>query len=75
MKTYPIRDRVPDVDWGEQDQWRAALTGEFRPPKKFEWYLSGAIPEAYQALDDLDQSYHILRIMKMERKITWVPMR
>ena len=51
------------------------LRMEGRTGGKFEWYLSGAIPEAYQALDDLDQSYPILRIMKMERKVTWVPVR
>jgi hypothetical protein len=28
---------------------RAEATGEFRVPGKGEWYLSGAIPEAYKA--------------------------
>ena len=36
-------------------------TGEFRAPKKGEYYLSGAIPQAYRALNDLTQVYHILR--------------
>jgi hypothetical protein len=36
-------------------------TGEFRPPKKGEWYLSGAIPRAYKALNDLTSPYHIMR--------------
>lgn len=31
-----------------------------RPPKKGEWYLSGAIPEAYLAYSDLDDDRFIL---------------
>lgn len=57
-KTYPL---------GEVYQWRhkfrAVKTGEFRKPKKGEWYLSGAIPEAYQAINDYDQEYYIARIV------------
>jgi hypothetical protein len=36
-------------------------TGEKRPPRKGEWYLSGAIPNAYRAPNDLSIAYHILR--------------
>ena len=36
-------------------------SGEFRAPKKGEYYLSGAIPCAYRAPNDLTQVYHILR--------------
>jgi hypothetical protein len=36
-------------------------TGELRPPKKGEWYLSGAIPGAYLAKADLSTPYHIMR--------------
>jgi hypothetical protein len=35
-------------------------TGEFRAPLKGEFYLSGAIPEAYQAPNDLSTPYAIL---------------
>lgn len=34
-------------------------TGEFRTPKKGEFYLSGAIVEAYRAQNDLSTAYHI----------------
>lgn len=34
-------------------------TGEFRPPRKGEWYLSGAIVAAYQAPNDLSTPYWI----------------
>lgn len=40
----------------------AVRTGEFRAPRRGEWYLSGAIPEAWQAPNDLSQSYHIVRL-------------
>lgn len=40
----------------------AVTTGEFRPPRKGEWYISGAIPEAYLAPNDLTQSFHIATI-------------
>ena len=35
-------------------------TGEFRAPRKGEWYLSGAIPLAYFAPSDFDSVYYIL---------------
>lgn len=44
QKTFPI---------AEGERWRRPnfsymqKTGEFRPPRSGEWYLSGAIPEAY----------------------------
>lgn len=36
-------------------------TGEFRPPRKYEYYLSGAVIEAYQAPNDLSTSYWIAK--------------
>lgn len=33
--------------------------GEKRPPKKGEFFISGAIPEVYQAPNDLSYEYHI----------------
>ena len=49
---------------------RAILTGEFRAPKKGEWYLSGAIPEAYRADNDFanKNKYHIARLVRTETK-------
>lgn len=44
---------------------RFSRTGEFRPPRKGEWYLSGAIPGAWQAPNDLTTAYHILREVKV----------
>lgn len=41
-------------------------TGEFRTPKADEWYLSGAIPAAYQAPSGLTSAYLILRFAIVE---------
>ena len=40
----------------------ATRTFENRPPKAGEWYLSGAIPEAYRAPNDLSAAFHILKL-------------
>lgn len=48
--------------------FRAIKTGEKRPPKAGEWYLSGAIPEAYRTKHDLTSSYHILRLVRIVTK-------
>lgn len=41
-------------------------TGEYRPPKKNEWYLSGAIVEGYEARADMTRSYHIAQLVEVE---------
>ena len=56
---YPLKDFHP--------LWRthrlmAKWSGEKRPPKKGQWYLSGAVIEAYQAKRDLDAPYPIAEI-------------
>lgn len=38
-------------------------TGEKRPPKKGEWFLSGAIVEGYRAPNDLSSSYLIGKLV------------
>ena len=56
---YPVADRVPNAR-----NVHAKRTGEFRCPKKGEWYLSGAIIEAYHAPNDLTTEYHIAVLVK-----------
>lgn len=51
---------------------RAVWTGEMRPPRKGEWYLSGAIVEAYRAPNDLSTPYHIAKLVKVEERIVKV---
>lgn len=46
-----------------EDRVYAVATGEVRPPKKGEWFLSGAVIEAYRAIEDLSQEYHIARLV------------
>lgn len=50
---------------------RAEWTGEFRPPKKGEWYLSGALIEAYQARTNMADPYHIARIVRIEKIVSY----
>ena len=38
-------------------------TGEFRKPKKGEWYLSGAIVEVYQAPNNLTIEFYIAKLV------------
>jgi hypothetical protein len=65
---YPVADQVlehdPEVTGDGPIQWMAKPTGDFRPPWKGEWYLSGAIIEAYQAKADMSDSYVIAEIVK-----------
>jgi hypothetical protein len=44
---------------------RGKMTGEFRNPTKGEWFLSGAIPEAYKANANMRCPYYILRLVRV----------
>lgn len=48
---------------------QAVSTGEKRIPKKGEWYISGAIPEAYRAYEDLNFEYIIARLVKFKEEV------
>jgi len=50
---------------------RARWTGEKRGPKKGEWFLSGAVIEAYLAYNDMDTHFHIAELVRVRevRKI------
>ena len=41
-------------------------TGEFRAPRKGEYYLSGAIIGAYRAPNDFTQKYWLARAVRLE---------
>lgn len=56
------------LGYKEVSNLRAQSTGEFRKPKEGEWYLSGAIVEAYQAKNDLNTNFHIAKIVRIESK-------
>lgn len=55
---------------GLERRLRAVKTGEFRPPRRGEWFLSGAIVEAYHAANDLTTPYHIARLVEVETVTT-----
>lgn len=79
MKTFRICDRLPfqflrplaqEAQYTGQFLWtfqdknlRAVATDEFRPPRKGEFYLSGAEIEAYRAPRDLSTLYRIAHIV------------
>jgi hypothetical protein len=50
---------------------QAVRTGEFRAPKAGEWFLSGAIPAAYRAANDLSGEYNILRLVAVYRVVSY----
>jgi len=60
----------PNISLSQQKDLRGKLTGEFRAPKKGEWYLSGAIPECYQAPNDLSIKFNIVKIVTTKTTIT-----
>ena len=66
MKTYPLADRIPYANIQNQINIRAVMAGEFRCPKKGEWYLSGAMVEAYRAPNDLWTGYHIAKLVRVK---------
>jgi hypothetical protein len=76
MKYYSLGDYIKGIPHDKQQEFMAKFTVgagasgmgiEFRCPKKGEWYLSGAIPVAYQAPNDLTTEYHIMKIVKIRR--------
>ncbi len=73
-KFYPVKDRIPHTllehlgatEPAAQRNVRAVQTGEFRCPQRNEWYLSGAIVEAYRAPNDLTTDYYIARLVLVQ---------
>lgn len=46
---------------------KAISAGDFREPKRGEYYLSGAYVEAYKANNDLMTKYYIARLVEVEK--------
>lgn len=79
-KPYPLADQINHDEaalfgvergsgaYQERRRIMAVWTGEKRPPRAGEWYLSGAKIEAYRAWSDLETEYHIARLVKVETK-------
>ena len=49
-RTYPLGDRPAGMTYSEYQEARAVWTGERRPPRPGEWYISGAIPTVERSL-------------------------
>lgn len=47
----------------------AIKAGEYRAPKAGEWYLSGALVEAWRAPNDLSTNFHIVKLVKVRTQI------
>ena len=45
----------------------AQSTGEFRKPKKGEYFISGAMPTSYIAYNDMSTSYNIAKLVRVKR--------
>lgn len=56
------------VEWLWNHNLRAIKTWEFRVPKKGEYYLSWANPQAWKALNNLCSPYHIAELYEVEAK-------
>lgn len=51
---------------------RAKWTGEKRAPRAGEWFISGAIPQAYMAGGDLESAHLIAALVVVKRTVSVV---
>jgi len=86
MKLYEVADWISTAEWDSlgfkglaiserykvKHNIKAKRTVEFRCPKKGEWYLSGAIVEAYKAHDNLTTPFFIAKLVKTKTITTTV---
>lgn len=68
LKDYISKDELKAIGATDRNKVKAVYSGQFRPPRKGEWFLSGAVVEAYKAELNLTASYHIARLVKVEMK-------
>jgi len=57
-------DKIPAGEV-QRNYLRGIPTGEFRVPKKGEWYLSGAIPEVWKANSRSSSEHFIMRLVRV----------
>ena len=72
-KTYQLKDELTEKDYSDlglsdpQDREttvvRAVFTGIRRKPRKGEWYISGAIPQAYRSPNNSTLDHQIARLV------------
>lgn len=65
---YPAPEGMTNMI--EVTKWRRNLrgkwTGEHREPRKGEWFISGSMPTAYRAQNDMAGKYPIAKIVRVE---------
>lgn len=69
MKKYRLAEqtRVDGKLYGAgSNRIHGIKTGEYRPPLRSEYFLSGAIPGIYKAPNNLSYAYHIIKLIKKE---------
>jgi hypothetical protein len=76
MKFYDVVDHIPWPDGKrifDPHNIKAIKTGEFRCPKAGEWYLSGAIPQAYLAKSSITtMMFPILKLVRTKTQTTTI---
>ena len=60
---YPVEGKGQNI--------RGFKTGVIRPPRAGEYYISGAIPIAYRAVNDLTTAYHIAGLVEVKQITTY----
>ncbi|GAA3751219.1 hypothetical protein [Micromonospora maritima] len=68
---YPVAPGEPLPRGAGRQNLRVKATGEKRPPRKGEWYLSGATIEGYRAPNDLTQEHQIGELVEGETVTIW----
>jgi hypothetical protein len=68
---YPMADGETMPAGYRRQYTRIRATGEYRYPRRGEWFLSGAIVEAYRAHSDLSVQYAIAELASGTWQ--WVP--
>lgn len=79
MKIYPVLDN-PTIrerkalgfsgSFANPNEIAAIDSGNFRPPRKGEWYLSSAVVGAYRTPSDLSVPCCIARLVRIEKAET-----
>jgi len=59
-----------EYKYGAGINLRCILTGEYRNPKKGEWYVSGAVPEGHKAPNDSSYVEHIAKLVIPGEELT-----
>ena len=69
IQDFPtVEERGYTHPFPSREQYRVQATGEFRPPRAGEWFISGAIAEGYRARHDMSGSYYIGKLVRVRTR-------